>query len=114
MTQTYYNGLWICLHFQKLPIEIFTREKIAKPVVVTVKQRIVNINHSASVLGICIGNNLETAHMLADNLVCFERNEVKELAALKHLAQWAYQFTPKVSVKAPNSIQLEVRFPVVT
>ena len=109
MTQTYYNGLWICLHFQKLPIEIFTREKIAKPVVVTVKQRIVNINHSASVLGICIGNNLETAHMLADNLVCFERNEVKELAALKHLAQWAYQFTPKVSVKAPNSIQLEVR-----
>ena len=53
--------------FQKQLIEIFTREKIEKPVVVTVKQRIVNINHSASMLGICIGNNLETAHMLADN-----------------------------------------------
>ena len=77
MTRTYYNGLWICLHFQKLPIEIFTREKTAKPVVVTVKQRIVSINHSASVLGICIGNNLDTAHMLADNLVCFEKNEDK-------------------------------------
>ena len=109
MTQTYYSGLWICLHFQKLPIEIFTRENTTKPVVVTVKQRIVSINHSASVLGICIGNNLDTAHMLTDNLVCFETNEDKELSALKHLAQWAYQFTPKVSIKTPNSIQLEVR-----
>ena len=109
MTKTYYNGLWICLHFQKLPIEIFTRGKTTKPVVVTVKQRIVSINHSALALGICVGNSLDTAHMLADNLVCFERNEGKELAALKHLAQWAYQFTPKVSIKAPDSIQLEVK-----
>ncbi|MAI42284.1 MAG: hypothetical protein CMP95_07480 [Gammaproteobacteria bacterium] len=109
MIRTYYNGLWICLHFQQLPIEIFTRERTEKPVVVTAKKHVVNLNHSASVLGISIGNSLDTAHILAGNLVSFEKDEEKELATLKHLAQWAYQFTSKVSIKAPNSIQLDVK-----
>ena len=109
MNQKYCKNLWLCLHFQQLPVEIFTRESTNKPVVVTARQRIVHMNQVASASGIRIGSSVDTAYILAGDLVCFERNEEKELETLQHLGQWAYQFTPNVSVKAPSSLLLDIK-----
>ncbi len=108
MKQKYCKDLWLCLHFQQLPVEIFTREQTEKPVVVGMKQRIVHMNHVASEAGIRIGSSVDAAYILASNLIYFERNEEKELETLKNLAQWAYQFTPNVSIRAPASLQLDI------
>ena len=109
MNQKYCNNLWLCLQFQQLPVEIFTRERTNKPVVVTARQRIVHTNQVASASGIRIGSSVDTAYILAGDLVCFERDEEKEFETLQRLAQWAYQFTPNVSVKAPDSLLLDIK-----
>ena len=106
-------GLWLCLHFGQLPVEIFSRVQSAaepgsKPVVVTVRQRIQYMNPSAKETGIRPGSSMDTAYTLNSQIVSFERDEARESATLSHLAQWAYQFTPSVSIAAPHSLLLEV------
>ena len=108
------TGLWLCLHFAQLPVEIFSRVQSAatgpgsKPVVVTVRQRIQYMNPSAKETGIRPGSSMDTAYTLNSQIVSFERDEARESATLSHLAQWAYQFTPSVSIAAPHSLLLEV------
>lgn len=109
------TGLWLCLHFEQLPVEVFSRTQSAaigstsKPVVVTVRQRILYMNPSAEEIGIQPGSSMDTAYTLNSQIVSFERDEDKESATLSHLAQWAYQFTPGVSVNAPHSLLLDVK-----
>lgn len=109
------TGLWLCLHFAQLPVEIFSRVQSAaiepgsKPVVVTVRQRIQYMNPSAKETGIRPGSSMDTAYTLSSQIVSFERDEARESATLSHLAQWAYQFTPGVSIAAPHSLLLEVK-----
>lgn len=103
------QGMWFCLHFPQLPIEVFDREKDnTRPVVILERQKVAFMNPAASGMGICEGNNMNTAYTISEQVVSFERNEEKELDTLSHLAQWAYQFTPNVSVKAPHSLLLDV------
>lgn len=102
------NNQWICLHFPQLPVEVFTRHQVAKPVVVTIRQRVVAMNHQSQGIGIRIGSSMNTAYTISEDVVSFEREEDKELEKLTHLAQWAYQFTPNVSIKPPHSLLLDV------
>ncbi|MFP6808553.1 MAG: DNA polymerase Y family protein [Pseudomonadales bacterium] len=113
------KGLWLCLHFNQLPLEIFSRGQSAigqlaidsaleKPMVVVVRQRIHFMNPAAKNMGIRSGSSMDTAYTLSSQIVSFERDEAKELTTLSHLAQWAYQFTPGVSIKTPHSLLLEV------
>lgn len=106
------SGLWLCLHFRQLPLEIFTRgltaEERQKPVVVVERHRVCYLNPAAEVIGIQPGNNMDTAYTLSEQVVSFERDPMREYAALSQLAQWAYQFTPSVSVKAPDSLLLDI------
>jgi protein ImuB len=103
------DGLWLCLHFKQLPVEIFSRSQTDKPVVVTNKQRIQYMNTAAEKIGIRIGSSMDTAYTLSSQVVSFERDEEKEFSVLSHLAQWAYQFTPAVSIKTPHSLVLDIR-----
>ena len=122
------TGLWLCLHFRQLPVEIFSRgdflqktaagalQKTAAgaqptdtPVVITSRQRILYRNQAARDVGIRIGSSMDTAYTLSDEITSFERDEEKEFSALSHLAQWAYQFTPGVSIKAPHSLLLDIK-----
>ncbi len=102
------SGIWLCLHFAQLPIEVFCRDRKDHPVVVSCRQKIQYMNQSASLIGIKSGNSMDTAYTVTNQIVNFERDEEKEFATLSHLAQWAYQFTPCVSIKAPHSLLLDV------
>ena len=103
------TGLWLCLHFEQLPIEVFTRDKDnSTPVVVLARQRVAFINPAARRIGIRIDSSMNTAYTISEQVVSFERDEEREFSTLSQLAQWAYQFTPNVSVKAPHSLLLDV------
>ncbi len=120
------RGLWLCLHFRQLPLEVFSRSVPpikeglegepsgnhisggARPLVIISRQKVQYMNFQAENIGIRIGSSMDTAYTLSNQIVSFERNEEKELTTLSHLAQWAYQFTPGVSIKTPHSLLLEV------
>ncbi len=107
-----HRELWLCLHFRQLPLEIFLRslpEDIqAKPVVVVQKHRVCCLNSAAAAIGIEPGHSMDTTYSLCDEVICFERDEAKEFAALSQLAQWTYQYTPSVAIRAPDSLLLEI------
>lgn len=103
-----HSSIWLCLHFSQLPIEVFDRHQQEKPVVITSRQRVVYMNRSAQKLGIKPGSSMNTAYTISEQVVSFERDEEKELATLSQLAQWAYQFSPNVSIKVPHSILLDI------
>lgn len=103
------TSIWLCLHFDQLPLEAFVRDgDEGKPAVVVHNHRVCRLNDAAAALGIAVGNNMDTAFALSEQVVCFERDEGKEAAALRQLAQWAYRFTPNVVIKAPDCLLLEV------
>ena len=126
--------LWLCLHFPLLPIEVFCRQepsarnkepsarnkepsarnkelsanKEPSPVVVLERQRVAFLNQAAHDIGIRQASSMGTAYTISDEIICFERDEQKEKKHIEHLAQWAYQFTPCVSISAPHSLLLEI------
>jgi len=103
-----YSDLWLCLHFPCLALEAFSRDKTREPVVVTVRNRVIALNEAALSSGIQPGNSMDTAYSLAERVTNFEKNADKEFAILEHLAQWAYQFTPNVTIKAPDCLLLDI------
>ena len=99
--------LWLCLYFPLLPVEVFRRHDNS-PVVVLNRQRVSFLNQPARDIGIMQGSSMSTTYTISDHVVSFERDENKELKRLEHLAQWAYQFTPSVSLTPPQSLLLEI------
>ncbi len=102
------ESIWLCLHFPELPVEVFSRDSADTPVVITQRQRVTLMNQSARDTGILIGSSMNTALTISEQVVSFERDEQKEIEKLEQLAQWAYQFTPLVSIRTPASLILEV------
>ncbi|MBO6555819.1 MAG: DNA polymerase Y family protein [Pseudomonadales bacterium] len=104
------EDIWLCLHFPDLPVEVFSRQSKTQqtPVVVTQRQRVAFMNPSARNIGILAGSSMNTALTINQQVVSFERNDQKELEKLEQLAQWAYQFTPCVTIKPPSSLILDV------
>ncbi|MBV1878903.1 MAG: DNA polymerase Y family protein [Pseudomonadales bacterium] len=114
--------LWICLYFERLALEVFTRNErqqntdkspqepaqTQRPIVISEKNRVFQLNNIAAELGILQGSSLDTAYILSDQIISLERNPDKETTALAHLAQWAYQFTPNISIKSPNYLLLDI------
>ena len=100
--------LWLALHFSQLPVEVFARGENVSAVVITNRQRIVAMNDIARSSGLRDGSTMDTAYSICENVKSFEKNETREIAALSQLAQTAYQFTPSVSVRAPNSLILDI------
>ncbi|MFT5100861.1 MAG: protein ImuB [Planctomycetaceae bacterium] len=102
--------VWLCLHFHKLALDIACRDEqnLDQPLVVTEKQRVYQCNAAATRLGIKPGHSMDTAFTLSERVTTTERNLDREITTLKHLAQWAYQFTPNVAIKGPQCLILEV------
>ena len=103
------SSLWLCLHFEQLPLEVFSRgaENEAMPIVVTEGGRVCSLNEAAEGIGIEIGSTMNTALSVSESLASFERDTDKERINLERLAQWAYQLTPNVSVLLPDSLLIE-------
>ena len=104
--------LWLSIYLPMLPVEVFTRglkhEDTSRPIVILAQRKVRFLNSAAQARGINIGSSLDTAFTLSSQVVSFERNEQKEFSTLSHLAQWAYQFTPNVSIRAPDCLLLDI------
>ena len=81
---------------------------MAGPRAVVSRGRVLACDRLASEAGVGAGQKLSTALGLQPGLAVFERNALRESAALTHLACWAGRFTPTVSVLPPTGVLLEI------
>lgn len=101
--------LWLCLHFHQLPVEVFTRgEANPGPVAVIEKHRVLHANAAARQHGVTAGTSTSTAQALCGALRVLERQPAREAALLQGLADWAYRFTPMLSLAPPHGLLLEI------
>lgn len=102
--------LWLCLAFPRLPLEIFARasDRPRRQCVVAQDQRVFLCNPAAAAAGIGPGMSTTTACALGASLHVIERDLQREQTALAQLAQWAYRFTPGVSIKPSESLLLNI------
>ena len=105
-------ALWLCLYFPHLALQLCSRgldpEAAAKPVVVLERRRVQDLNQAAFTAGIRLGNNMDTAYSISQEVISFDKNSNQELATLTNLAQWAYQFSPAVSIRAPDCLLVDI------
>lgn len=110
--------LWLGIRFPTFALDIFTRSKklcathqdsdSEKPTAVTEHNRVIICNTSATAIGIEPGMALATVYALSKEICTIERDAEQELQILKQLAQWAYQFTPQVTLHQPNGLLLDI------
>ena len=105
-------ALWLCLYFPHLALQLFSRGldpvAAAKPVVVLERRRVLDLNQAAFDTGIRLGNNMDTAYSISQEVISFDKDSNQELATLTNLAQWAYQFSPSVSIRAPDCLLIDI------
>jgi protein ImuB len=106
--------LWLAAHFPRLPLEALlpvTGDVRALCVIEASdsRRRLVACNDRAARQGITAGMGLNAALALAPGLGLHERQPAAEAALLDHLARWALQFTPVVSIEPPDALLAEVR-----
>jgi protein ImuB len=107
------QALWLGAYFPHLPLEIYARAAIHEtPLVIssTTGNRpcVLFCNDLALACGIQPNMAISAAYALAATLIVQPRNEGAEREALAHLAAWAIQFTPVVSLVPPNAMVMEV------
>jgi protein ImuB len=105
--------LWLCLHFAELPLEIFSRADNAHvPLAISSgagsRARVLLCNHPALAHGIRPHMKISAAYALSAGLIVQPRNEAAERTALEHIAAWATQYTPMVSLVPPCAMVLEI------
>lgn len=105
--------LWLALHFPHLPLEVVTRgAPVTGPFAVIEGQGtqccVLSRNRAAAATGVKPGQHLSAAQSLAPLLNTAMRQEAAEAAALERLAAWAYQFSSRVAIVAPNGLLLEI------
>ena len=87
---------------------ITTIEPTAGTSAVVSRGRVLACDRLASEAGVSAGQKLSTALGLQPGLAVFERDVLRESAALTHLACWAGRFTPTVSLSPPAGLLLEI------
>ena len=107
--------LWTCLFLPSLPLDVFTRAQApgdaARPFAVATGghyPRIVVANDAARVAGVRAGQLVSAALALSPDLTLRDRDPVAEAAALAAVATMATQFTPAVSLAAPDAVLAEI------
>lgn len=101
--------LWLCLHFHELPVECFSGgEDSAQPLFVSEAGRVIGANRPARRLGIRPGMLPTAARAISEAGLHRIRDPQRERRTLEHLATWALQFTPRVSLQPPDGLLLEV------
>ncbi len=119
--------LWLSIYLPLLPLEVFNHSKplseaglsdsainndIERPLVISVRHKVLLCNRAASQCGIEPGVAINTARGLSDTLLIAERDPQKEQRLLQHLAESVYQFSSAVSCynnhRSENSLLLEI------
>src|SRR5438105_2592550 len=110
--------LWVCVLLPQLPLEVFTRsrddrferdgEMLFAITTAGHHPRIVIANEAAQSCGIAPGQLVSAALALAPDVVLRNRDPQAEMAALRGVAAWLTQFTPMVSLAAPQAVLAEI------
>jgi len=101
--------LWLCLYLPGLPLTVFTRGASADtPFAVTEGREVLAVTDTARARGVLPGMTLAAAGALLPVLHHRERRRDSEARALKQLAAWSLQITPRVSLQPPNALLLEI------
>ena len=118
--QTSNQQLWLCIYFPYLPLEVVSQSAEAQsvisdsmPLAVTeeIKGRphILIASRQAHAAGVMTGLSTAAALALCPELTLCPRQISAEQRVLSQLAQWSYQFTPKLSQEFSQSLLLEVK-----
>lgn len=108
-----YSRLWLAIRFSDLPLTALKLDDaLTKPIVVIEKKRVVFANVLAEEAGAQLNMDITTAQLLSGCDV-IPRDEVKEQAALHHLSEQLYQFSPYIdrycsSTVAESGLLLEI------
>lgn len=105
--------LWLALRFPCLALEIHARacepaQALALAETTGTRTRLLLCNAAAHACGIHPGMTPASALALCGTLKVISRDPGAEHGALAHIAAWACQFTPKVSVAGPVELLLEI------
>jgi protein ImuB len=95
--------LWIAICLPRLPIEVHAGEGLA--LAIDDGRRLLHVNELARRAGVNAGMRRATGLALCPALRLLARDPARERAALQAVALWALQFTPNVSLVAPNEQQ---------
>jgi protein ImuB len=101
--------LWIAIDFPLLPLESYPQISArSEPWAIAEGGKVAICNTYAAALGVRHSMKLSAACALAPNLNHQARDLKVEAAALEHIAVWAGQFSPSVSLQRPTGIVLEI------
>lgn len=97
--------LWLALHLPCLPLE--ANLPLSSPSAVVEQGRILLGDNAAQRAGVESGMGIAAARMLAPAIALVARDRVRETSALRTLACWAGNLTPRLSL-TPDTLLLEV------
>lgn len=103
--------LWVCLHFPRLPLDVFNPPSDTPLVVEDLsrqRRQVLLASPAALAAGVRPGMSIPAAYGLCDQLQVKGRDEALEQKALQRIALMSYQFTPHIAVCAPDGLLLEV------
>lgn len=112
--------LWLSVYLPHLPLEIVARDGVfqtitAEPPALAITEEVKgrpcihSVSRAAGEAGVVSGLSLAAALALCPGLILRPRQPAVEQRTLEELAQWAYQFTPQISLDFPQSLLLEVK-----
>jgi len=105
-------SLWLCLRFDRLPLESQCPAQRGEeaPVAVLEAQRVVCADDGAAALGIRPGMGAATVRALAGDgpLKLLQRDTAAEARCLARLSCWAYGITPTLQTWREDCLQLEI------
>jgi len=93
---------WLAIRFPKLALEVFAPDNLQPCAVVDTQMKIICANSPAEKQGITQGMASQTAQMLTPCQV-LERDFTLEYAALHHLADTLYNYTPHIEKQSPSA-----------
>ncbi|SEO71465.1 Y-family DNA polymerase [Aquisalimonas asiatica] len=100
--------LWFALQLPLFPMESLGYGTTSAAVGVVEQQQIVLLNRAASEAGVRPHMTPGEARAMSDAIVLLPRQRETEARNLRHLADWAYQFSGQVSPRTPDGLLLEI------
>ena len=104
--------LWACLYFPQLAIDRLTLSGATHAIAVILQQgsrkQIVACNGAAHAQGIRIGLALNSAYVIAPNLLVHDYDSSEQQSHLEQLALWALRYSSWVTPRMPESVLVEI------
>ncbi|WP_290648046.1 DNA polymerase Y family protein [Aquisalimonas sp.] len=100
--------LWLALQLPQLPLEALGYADEATAIAITEHQRIPFLNDAAKRAGLQAHMSPSEARAVSRHIQLPPRQRQEEARTLRHLADWAYQFSAHVSPRPPDGLLLEI------